>query len=101
MDNNQDKVQEMMNQLCLDDDPSTKQLITTFVNQAEVLICDAIDSQLKPEMMRGNPIYELAVSTLVTELYYERTLPNGEFSNGLRSLINHLKGRDYIETKQQ
>lgn len=86
-----DKITEVLDELCLDDEPDTRKTIGKIINQAEVLICDALSTKAKPEDLRGNPIYERCVNTVTTQIYYERTLPNG-FSNGVMALLNHLEG---------
>ena len=72
-----DKITEVLDELCLDDEPDTRKTIGKIINQAEVLICDALSTKAKPEDLRGNPIYERCVNTVTTQIYYERTLPNG------------------------
>lgn len=89
-----EKVTEVLNELCLDDEPENRTLISNLINQAEILICDSLSATVKPENLRDVPIYQRTVNTMVTQMYYERTLPNG-FSKGVMALLNHLEG--YID----
>lgn len=89
-----EKVIEVLDELCLDDEPETRTLIGNLINQAEVLICDSLSATVKPEDLRDIPIYQRTVNTMVAQMYYERTLPDG-FSRGVMALLNHLEG--YID----
>lgn len=89
-----EKVTEVLDELCLDDEPENRTLISNLINQAEVLICDSLSATVKPDDLRDIPIYQRTVNTMVTQMYYERTLPDG-FSKGVMALLNHLEG--YID----
>lgn len=86
-----DEIAEVLTELCLDDEPETRSLLTNLYEQAQILVVDSVSSTLTPDYFKDNPLFKRAVITLVTQLYYERTLPNG-FSKGLIGLIDHLKG---------
>ena len=45
-----DKITEVLDELCLDDEPDTRKTIGNIINQAEVLICDALSTKAKPEL---------------------------------------------------
>ena len=86
-----EKVTEVLDELCLDDEPENRKLISNLINQAELIICDSLSANVKPDDLKENAIYQRTVNTMVTQLYYERTLPNG-FSKGILALLNHLEG---------
>lgn len=86
-----EKVTEVLDELCLDDEPENRKLICNLIDQAEMLVCDSLSATVKPEDLRDNCIYQRTVNTIVTQIYYERTLPDG-FSKGVMALLNHLEG---------
>lgn len=88
---NQELAKRLMNELCLDDVPENITTITTIVSEATAMILAAIDGNKTADDFKDNQLFILAVKTLATQIYYERTLPDG-FSLGLLSIINALRG---------
>ena len=80
-----------MAELNLDSNDSNTTLITNLINQAQDIIIHSVDSTKTVSDYSSNYIFSRAVVTLVTQLYYDRTLSSG-MSLGLRMMINHLKG---------
>lgn len=82
--------QTVLTELNLDD--SEAEVITNLLSQAQDIIIHSVDSTQDPESYQDNLIFKRAVITLVTQLYYDRSLSNG-MSIGLRMMINQLKGQ--------
>lgn len=83
-------VETIMAELNLDD--SDKNLITNLLSQAQDIIIHSVDSTKQTTDFEGNLIFQRAVITLVTQLYYDRSLSVG-MSIGLQMMINQLKGQ--------
>lgn len=83
-------VETIMAELNLDD--SDKNLITNLLSQAQDIIIHSVDSTKQITDFEGNLIFQRAVITLVTQLYYDRSLSAG-MSIGLQMMINQLKGQ--------
>jgi hypothetical protein len=80
-----------MTELNIDETPANTALLTSLVGQAQDIIIHSVDSTKTVEDYADNLIFQRAVITLVTQLYYDRTMSGG-LSLGLRMMINHLKG---------
>lgn len=80
-----------MGELNIDLSPANTTMITALVSQAQDIILHSVDSTKTTEDYADNLIFQRAVITLVTQLYYDRTLSSG-LSLGLQMMINHLKG---------
>lgn len=83
-------VETIMAELNLDD--SDKNLITNLLSQAQDIIIHSVDSTKQTTDFEENLIFQRAVITLVTQLYYDRSLSAG-MSIGLQMMINQLKGQ--------
>lgn len=81
----------VMAELNIDETPANTALITSLINQAQDIVLHSVDSTKTAEDYADNLIFQRAVITLVTQLYYDRTLSSG-LSLGLQMMINHLKG---------
>lgn len=82
----------IMAELNIDETPANTALITSLVGQAQDIIIHSVDSTQTVDDYKDNLIFQRAAITLVTQLYYDRTLSNG-LSIGLQMMINHLKGQ--------
>lgn len=90
------EVKTMIDELNLDESEETTQLVANLIEQAGAIIRSSVDNSKPVELYEQEPIYERAVATLVTQLYYDRSLDAG-LSNGLQMMINHLKGRVVVD----
>lgn len=86
------KPEDVLTELNLDNTASNLAIITNLIAQASDVVIHAVDSTKTAENYATNPIFQRAVITLVTELYYDRTLSSGT-SPGFRMMINQLKGQ--------
>lgn len=83
-----DLVQTIAMELNLDDDQTA--MITGMVNTAIPVILNAVDSSKTYDDFKDNELFTLAVKTLTTQIYYERTLPDG-LSKGLLAVVKQLQ----------
>lgn len=83
-------------ELNLDDNDDNRKTITSLIAEAQDIIRHSVDSTKTAEDYANNLIFQRAVKTLVTDLYYDRTLSNG-MSLGLKMMINHLKGEVVVD----
>ena len=83
-------------ELNLDTTPSNTALITNLISQAQDIIIHSVDSTKTADDYKYNLIFQRAVITLVTQLYYDRTLSSG-LSIGLQMMIIHLKGQVVVD----
>lgn len=84
--------QVMLDELNLDDDQ--KDVVTDLIAMAEVTIQRSVNRHVELPVMYADPIFSRAVKTLVTQLYFDRSLESG-LSKGLQMMINQLKGTDF------
>lgn len=81
----------IMSELNLDETDENTNLVYALLMQSEELVRDSLGiSDLS--VLQGNPLYERCVISIVTQLYYDRTLSTG-LSNGIMLLLIHLKGQ--------
>lgn len=83
---------DLANELNLDIDDQTLDFIRTLIRTAETIVQNAVNSSIPVETLNSDPVFQRAVATLVTQLYYDRTLDGG-MSLGLRMLIENLMGK--------
>jgi uncharacterized phage protein (predicted DNA packaging) len=83
---------DVLNELNLDETDEELKIITDLINQAEDYIRSSVNYQVAVEEYLKLPMFKRAVTTLVAQLYYDRTLENG-LSKGMQMMINHLRGR--------
>lgn len=91
-------VQTIMLELNLDDDETA--LITGMVNSAIPVILNAVDSSKTYDDFKGNDLFILAIKTLTTQIYYERTLPDG-LSKGLLAVVKQLQATQGVGEDDQ
>lgn len=83
-------------ELNLDDNDDNRKTITALIAEAQDIIIHSVDSTKQVSDYDTNLIFQRAVKTLVTDLYYDRTLSQG-MSLGLQMMINHLKGEVVVD----
>lgn len=89
-------VEETMNELNLDDVGNTKQTIQALVVQAEAIVEHSVNSSIPLATYLKDPMFQRAVITMATQLFYDRTLENG-MSLGFQMLVVHLQAEYGLE----
>ncbi|WP_206611271.1 head-tail connector protein [Lacticaseibacillus hulanensis] len=84
--------QTMLDELNLDDDQEA--IVTDLIAMAEVTIQRSVNRHVELSKLYTDPIFSRAVKTLVTQLYFDRSLEAG-LSKGVLMMINQLKGTDF------
>lgn len=84
--------EDLANELNLDVDEQTINFIWTLIRTAETIVQNAVNSSIPVETLNSDLVFQRAVATLVTQLYYDRTLDGG-MSLGLRMMIENLQGK--------
>lgn len=84
--------EQIMDELHIDVSDEETATITALIAQAQDIIRSSVDYNQPLASYQQYPMFDRAVTTLVTQLYYDRELSEG-MSNGLKMMINHLKGR--------
>ena len=92
-------VEDLLNELNLDETDENKQTVQSIMEQSEQIIMNSISQDVSQDVFEQNNIFTRAVITLATDLYYNRTLPDG-LSLGLQMMINTLKGVDWNGAKK-
>ena len=80
---------ELMNELHIDQSPTELTTITNLINEATEIVNHSVSSS--KTHYRTSPIYDLAIKTLATQLYYDRELSRG-MSAGLLMMLDQLQG---------
>lgn len=86
----EDLARSLLSELNLDD--NNLPVITSKVQEAWALIKDSIDNNADDEELAKDDVFILAVKSLATQLFYDRTLSGGT-SIGIQMMINHLVGK--------
>lgn len=81
----------MMQELNLDQTPENKTVIMALLDEADAMIRTSVDSKAPKEAFFADPIYQRCLKSLVTQLWYDRTLENG-MPKGIQMMIVHLQG---------
>ena len=84
-------VDKVISELNLDGDDNEVTLITDLLDQAGAIIRNSVNHKVSADVYEADPMYQRAVITLATDLYYNRTLPGG-LSLGIQMMVNNLKG---------
>lgn len=87
-------VNEVLTELNLDENEENKKTVQNILEQAEQIVINSVDQSVKQTGFEDNKIFQRAVITLATDLYYNRTLSDG-LSLGVQMMINTLKGVDF------
>uniref|UniRef100_UPI00403F2342 head-tail connector protein n=1 Tax=Lentilactobacillus hilgardii TaxID=1588 RepID=UPI00403F2342 len=80
---------ELMDELHIDQNPIELTTITNLINEATEIVNHSVNSS--ETQYQTSPIYDLAIKTLATQLYYDRGLSKG-MSAGLLMMLDHLQG---------
>lgn len=89
-------VDETMSELNLDDVGSTKQTIQSLVAQSIEIVKHSVNSNISTERYLQDQLFQRAVLTMTTQLFYDRTLESG-MSLGFQMLIVHLQAEYGLE----
>lgn len=89
-------VEETMAELNLDDVGNTKQTIKNLVVQSEAIVEHSVNSNVALDTYIKDPMFQRAVITMATQLFYDRTLENG-MSLGFQMLVVHLQAQYGLE----
>lgn len=81
-----------MEELNLDDSPENINLLSNLIEQSEYFVQDSVDSHTPLSVFEMDPMFQRAVFTLATELFYNRTMSAG-VPKGLQMMLNHLEGK--------
>lgn len=84
--------EDLANELNLDIDDQTIDLIRTLIRTAETIVQNAVNSKIDVEILNSDLVFQRAVATLATQMFYDRTLDGG-MSLGLRMMIENLQGK--------
>lgn len=90
----------LLSELNLDNTAENQTVAKNLIDESEEIIIHSVDSNVSKTMFENNLIFKRAVKTLATDLYYNRTLPNG-LSLGTQMMINNLKGVDFSGTSTE
>lgn len=81
---------ELMDELHIDQSPAEIATVQALINEAQTIVDQATDSTGTDKAYQNSPIYDLAIKTLVQQLYYDRSLTDG-FSKGLIMMLDYLE----------
>lgn len=79
-----------MKELGLDETPDNEALISSLVADAQLITLDSISSTATQDDYKDNNLFNRAVKTLATQLFYDRTLSEGT-SLGYQMIVTHLQ----------
>ena len=88
-------VNELLSELNLDINDANTILINSLVTDAQIITLSAVNSTKKIEDYADNQIFQRAVKTLATQLFYDRTLANGS-ATGYRMMVTQLQAQEEI-----
>lgn len=89
-------VDETMAELNLDDVGTTKQTIQTLVDQSIEIVKHSVNSNISTEEYMEDKLFQRAVITMATQLFYDRSLESG-LSLGFQMLVVHLQAHYGLE----
>lgn len=92
----------VISELNLDDTPETETTIKALIVEADAMIRDSVDRTADQTEFEKDPIYQRALKSLVTQLWYDRTLNDG-MPVGIQMMIVHLQsevGKDGFRYEQ-
>lgn len=88
--------QTIANSLHIDTDDTELATINALISDAKALIKDSVNfkmlDSMTDEQLDAVPLFNSCVKSLVTALYYDRTLANG-MPKSVDIMITHLQGR--------
>lgn len=80
----------VINELNIDDTPETETTIKALIVEADAMIRNAVDRSADQSEFEKDPIYRRCLKSLVTQLWYDRTLNDG-MPIGIQMMITHLQ----------
>lgn len=86
------KPEDLIAELNLDESDETTQLIANLIETSKVIVSQAVNSKVDSTIFEADLVYQRAVMTLATQMFYDRTLDGG-LSLGLRMMIENLQGK--------
>lgn len=89
-------VDETMVELNLDDVGTTKQTIQSLVGQSIEIVKHSVNSEISTDQYLQDQLFQRAVITMATQLFYDRTLESG-MSLGFQMLVVHLQAEYGLE----
>lgn len=89
-------VNELLSELNLDVNDTNTELINSLVNDAQAIVLGSVSSTKTSDHYASNKIFQRAVKTLATQLFYDRTLANGT-AVGYRMMITQLQAQEEVE----
>ena len=83
---------QLMASLNIDESESESSTVDTLINQASDLVKSSVNYNLTDDEYAKYPLFDAAVSSLATALYYDRSL-NGGMPHAVTIMITHLQAR--------
>lgn len=83
--------EQLIAELNLDETAETIQVLNSLIEVSKTMIMKAVNSKLPIETYADDLIFQRAVSTLATQMYYDRALSGG-YGLGLKMMIESLQG---------
>lgn len=80
---------QLLDELHIDDTPEEEATICNLINMAKAIVDEAIQDIDNSKLVQDQ-LYLSAIKTLVTQLYYDRTLSEGK-APAVQLLIAHLQ----------
>lgn len=80
----------MLQELNLDETEDNKRIITALLDEADAMIRNSVDRKASKADFEKDPIYTRCLKSLVTQLWYDRTLQDG-MPVGIQMMIVHLQ----------
>lgn len=81
-----------MASLNIDESESESATVNTLINQASDLVKSSVNYNLSDDEYAKYSLFDAAVSSLATALYYDRSL-NGGMPHAVTIMITHLQAR--------
>lgn len=73
-------------------DPEEVTTLQALIDQSKELVKSSVNYSMTDAQLEAVPLFDSAVKSLATALYYDRTLENG-MPRSARIMITHLQGR--------
>lgn len=73
-------------------DPEEVATLQALIDQSKELVKSSVNYNMEDAQLEAVPLFDSAVKSLATALYYDRTLENG-MPRSAHIMITHLQGR--------
>lgn len=83
---------QLMASLNIDESESESATVKTLIGQASDLVKSSVNYNLTDDEYANYPLFDAAVSSLATALYYDRSLSSG-MPHAVTIMITHLQAR--------